>query len=97
MTEERFKKLMSDFGCPDNTSLYVILNQVANEVAQEYTAKLDVAIQGLRDVVSPLGKFERELAPDERINGQYAYLMMQDPGHLKKTAHDALVKIGAND
>lgn len=35
MKDERYKQIMTDFGMPNSASLLSILQQVANEVAQE--------------------------------------------------------------
>ena len=37
MNDERLKQLMVQVGMPDSKSLYMALNQVANEVGQEYS------------------------------------------------------------
>lgn len=47
MTDERYKKIMTDLGMPNSQSLLVALQQVANEVEQECAAierKADAAI-----------------------------------------------------
>lgn len=38
MTDERYKQLMEQVGMPNSRSLLVLLQQVANEVAQEAAA-----------------------------------------------------------
>lgn len=40
MTVERYKKIMQDLGMPNSRSLLQALQQVANEVAQEYEHQL---------------------------------------------------------
>ena len=35
MTDERYKKIMSDLGNPDSMSLYLVLKQLANEIEIE--------------------------------------------------------------
>jgi hypothetical protein len=45
MTDERYKKIMSDLGSPDSVSLLVALKQIANEVAQETEARIKAELK----------------------------------------------------
>lgn len=40
MTDERYKQLMAQVGAPNSTSLLGVLQQVANEVAQDWDKKV---------------------------------------------------------
>lgn len=45
MTEQRYKEIMNRLGRPNSVSIQQALMQVANEVAQEWQAKLIIAEQ----------------------------------------------------
>jgi hypothetical protein len=49
MTDERYKKIMEDLGYPQSQSIKVALEQVANEVAQEWSKKNDEEIALLEE------------------------------------------------
>ena len=56
--------------------------------------KYEIAVQALRDIVDPIGAARRALKEDERLNGQYAYLMSNDANYLKSIAEKALNELG---
>jgi len=93
MTDERYKKLMEDVGMPNSRSLLVALRQVANEVAQEWDKKLEIAVQALNDVIDPISKMNRELEEGYRLDGQMAIKLSQDPNYLREIAKTALSEI----
>ena len=50
MRDERFKEIMKGLGMENSQSLFVALNQVANEVAQEVERRLKVDYEYPRDI-----------------------------------------------
>jgi hypothetical protein len=44
----------------------------------------------LKDVAHPIGKWQRELKDDERLDGAMAIYMLKDPETYRRIARDAL-------
>lgn len=55
---------------------------------------LVIAVQALRDVVNPLGKLKREIAPDQRLEGVVAVRWAELPETMRGIARAALKEIG---
>lgn len=53
MKDERCRELMADMGMPDSKSLYIALNQVENETAQEMKALNDELVEALEIMLKP--------------------------------------------
>ena len=55
--------------------------------------KLELAIQGLRDIANPIDRLRRNLKPDERLDGIMTVLLLKDPNYYKNIAEDVLKKM----
>jgi len=56
--------------------------------------QIEIAVQALKDIADPIGKFRRELEPGYQLNGMMAVQISQDHNHLKAEAKAALRKMG---
>lgn len=55
---------------------------------------LVIAVQALRDVVNPVGKLKREMAPVEALSGVVAQRWADMPETMRGIAREALREIG---
>jgi len=55
--------------------------------------KLQIALQALKDIVDPIGSFQRNLKEGETINGLMAVKLSEDHFYLKDIAQKALTAI----
>lgn len=55
--------------------------------------KLQIALQALKDIVDPIGSFQRGLKNGEAINGLMAIKLSEDHNYLKEIAQKALIAI----
>lgn len=46
--------------------------------------------QGLKDIINPIGKFERSLKPGEKLDGFNAVTLSSNPNYLKSIAKETL-------
>jgi hypothetical protein len=51
---------------------------------------LETAISALKEIVEPITYMKKRLEPDERLNGQMAVQMANDPEYLKDIAKKTL-------
>lgn len=58
-------------------------------------AKLNLAIQGLRDVLDPIGKYRRNLKPGYLLDGAGCADLLRYPSTYQEIAREALEAIGA--
>lgn len=55
--------------------------------------KLQIALQALKDIIDPIGSFQRGLKEGETINGLMAIRLSEDHNYLKEIAQKALIAI----